>query len=66
MIASPYSQLTPEVGYRAPTVSSGITVHRGSDAVDLTIRSIVTRYPLLDSRGRLIPSVSTFKKLFKE
>jgi hypothetical protein len=28
---------------------AGITVHRGFDAVDLPIRSIASRYPLLDT-----------------
>ncbi len=32
--------LVPKVGYGAPLFKAGITVHRGSDAVDPTIRYI--------------------------
>jgi len=32
-----------------PLFKAGITVHRGFDAVDLPIRSIASRYPLLDT-----------------
>jgi hypothetical protein len=46
---------------------AGITVHRGFDAVDLPIRSIASRYPLLtQSRIRLKRTVYPQKNCSKE
>ncbi len=52
--ANPIHTSREKCGKVRPLFKAGITVHRGFDAVDLPIRSIASRYPLL-TQSRIRP-----------